>query len=234
MSTKGPGLEYLPAEFIITIDGPAGVGKSTAARALAQSLGFELLNTGAMYRAVTAAAIRAEIDLNDKEAVNRFAAHLALRCEGDQIHVNQVNVTPVLYQPEIAEHIQAISDNLLIRSLLGEIQKNIAHGKRIVTEGRDQGTEIFPHAACKIFLTATPLTRARRRFDELLRQEKEITLEEVLAQQELRDFNDRHRPVGALRTASDAVTVATDALDPPAVLARLVEIVHEKSGLANR
>lgn len=216
------------SEVVITIDGPAGAGKSTVAKSLANLFGYEFLDTGALYRAVTLAALRGKIDWNDSQSLARVAESLQLEFKEGRVLINGEDVSELIRTPEIAAHIGYISKNHEIRDVLGNLQQRIARGKRIVTEGRDQGTEIFPKAAFKFFLTAKPETRARRRYLELIEKGTAISYDEVLSTQRKRDYDDEHREKGALRPAADAVIVMTDDLSHDDVVAQLANLVTEK------
>ena len=215
-------------EFIVTIDGPAGAGKSSVARLLAEHFGCDFLDTGAMYRTITLACLKANIELSDQQQVIEIAKNTEIAFKDKSVYADGTDVTQDIRTPEVNSHIRFIADSREVREILGALQVQYARGKRMVTEGRDQGTEVFPDAACKIFLTAKPDTRARRRHQELIDRGAEITFEEVLAAQEKRDQEDAERPVGALRPAKDAAIVYTDDLSQEEVVERLAEIVNAK------
>src|SRR5437870_2513203 len=147
--------------MIITIDGPAGAGKSSAARALAQRLGFEFLDTGAMYRAVTLAGLRAGADLANQDALRALLDNLQLEMTPGHIVVNGEDVTGAIRSPEVTAASGAVASSALVRQRLVDMQRRLAAGRNIVCEGRDQGTIVFPDAACKFFLSADPAERAR-------------------------------------------------------------------------
>ncbi len=215
--------------FVVAIDGPAGAGKSTASRMLADRLGFQFLDTGAMYRCVTLAALQARVDLNDRQAVTLLANQLTIRLEGERVTLDGVDVSEAIRAPEVSAAIGAIADNEQVRSLLSNLQRQWAQGKRVVTEGRDQGTVVFHDSPCKIFLTASDQERAKRRCEELNNKGIVARYEDVLAQQQLRDQEDTSRKVGGLKIADDATVVLTDGLTLDQVVDRLVEIVRSRS-----
>lgn len=198
--------------MIICIDGPAGAGKSTVARRLAARLGFRMLDTGAMYRSVAWAARRDGIDWNDPAAIVEVADRIKIDLVDDTVRVDGQDVTAEIRTPEITALTHYAADNPGVREHMVARQREIGANRDIVTEGRDQGTVVFPDAACKFFVTASPETRARRRWEELRARGSSITLEEVLAQQEQRDERDSRREVGPLQPAPDAVIVSTDTL----------------------
>ena len=141
--------------MIVTIDGPAGAGKSTVARSLAARLGCQFLDTGAMYRAVALAAIRANIDWDDKQGLLRLADGVQIRLDGKQVLLDEEDVSQDIRRPEIASVIHYVADHPGIRERLIGMQRAAVVGRSAVTEGRDQGTVAFPDAECKIFLTAS-------------------------------------------------------------------------------
>ncbi|MCA9170954.1 MAG: (d)CMP kinase [Planctomycetales bacterium] len=217
--------------MIVAIDGPAGAGKSSVARALARRLNFRFLDTGAMYRAVTLAALQRQVPLDDSNALAELVRSLKLTLTDDEIWLDDTNISDLIRTPEVTRNIKHIADNLQVRAQLSALQRNIAEGGCIVTEGRDQGTAVFPQAECKIFLTASPEERARRRYEELRSRGTPLTYDDILAQQSERDQQDAERPVGGLRQAEDACVVVSDELTPAQVVDRMEEIVRERIAL---
>jgi cytidylate kinase len=192
--------------MIITIDGPAGAGKSSAARTLAQRLGFEFLDTGAMYRAVALAALRAGIDLRDEPALAALVALLRLEMPpGGRVLLEGDDVTEAIRTSAVTAATGAVADSPAVRRRLAQMQRAIAQGRNMVCEGRDQGTIVFPDAACKFFLFADPLERARRRQREMQMRGEPMELEQLLRQQEVRDQRDAARDLAPMKPAEDAV-----------------------------
>lgn len=214
--------------MIVTIDGPAGAGKSSAARGLAQRLGFRFLDTGAMYRAVTLAARQRGLDLADGEQLARLVKEIQVELVGDRVLLDTRDVTDAIRKFEIAAATHYVADNPTVRAQLVLWQRAAAANSNVVTEGRDQGTVAFPDAECKIFLTADENERAHRRHRDLLARGEDIPFDEVLANQQMRDHRDASRPVGALAKAEDAIEVSTNGLSPDEVIARLEQIVRSK------
>ncbi len=210
---------------VIAIDGPAGAGKSTVARKLAEQLGFEFLDTGAMYRCVTLAVLRSGIATDDQVAVAELASRLRIELDAAQVKLNGEDVSLAIRTPEVASAIGTIADNLAVRKLLTQMQRQWTRGRCVVTEGRDQGTEVFYDARCKIFLVASSEERARRRLAEMADRGIQADYETILAQQNKRDREDASRPVGALRKADDAVEVSTDGLTLDDVVDQIKSIV---------
>lgn len=223
----GPGARIgKTAAMIVAIDGPAGAGKSSVARILARRLGFRFLDTGAMYRTVALAALERDIPLNDQPAVADLAARLSMELDDDRVFLDGRDVTTEIRAARVTAHVHYVADNDAVRRHLIARQRSAVIGGRIVTEGRDQGTLAFPDSPCKIFLTATPLERARRRLQELQARGETTSLTEVLQQQEERDQRDALREFGRLEKAADAVEVATDGLTSEQVVDRLEAIVR--------
>jgi cytidylate kinase len=215
--------------MIVAIDGPAGAGKSSIARRLAERLGFAFLDTGAMYRAVTLAALRAGLGPGDTAAIAQLANELTIDFDGVHTLLNGEDVSAAIRTSEVSAAVHLAADNVAVRKRLVELQRQIANGRDIVTEGRDQGTVAFPAAECKIFLTAGRKERARRRYEELASRGDSISFDEVLAQQDERDRRDAARPVGALVKAADAVEVPTDGLTLDEVVEQLLRLVLQTS-----
>jgi cytidylate kinase len=214
--------------MIVTIDGPAGAGKSSAARELARRLGFRFLDTGAMYRAVTFAAKQRGLDLADPDRLAELVGEIRVELAGDRVLLDGQDVTKEIRTFNITTSIQHAADNPAVRAQLVLWQRAAADGSDVVTEGRDQGTVVFPDAECKIFLTADEHERAERRFRDLIARGEAVSFDEVLNAQHHRDERDRTRAVGALIMADDAIEVSTSGLSPAEVVSRLEEIVRSK------
>jgi cytidylate kinase len=214
--------------MIVTIDGPAGAGKSSAATRLAERLGFAFLDTGAMYRAVALAAIRTNCPLDDEAALERLVATLDLEMPPGQVVVNGEDVAPLLRTSEITKASMPIAASRVVREKLVAWQRAIAAGRDIVTEGRDQGTYVFPDAECKIFLTATPRERAERRQRELTAKGERISVDEVLRMQTERDTRDAARSFAPLKQADDALLVDSTGQSLDEVVARLEILVRQR------
>jgi CMP/dCMP kinase len=212
--------------MIVTIDGPAGAGKSSAARQLAERLGFGFLDTGSMYRAVTWAAIQKGVPLDDDDALEKVAREIEIQLDDNHVLVGGEDVTKAIRTFEITVATRFAADHPGVRQQLVERQREVASGRDFVTEGRDQGSEVFPDAECKIYLTADEQVRAERRYQDLVARGEKVTFDEVFAKQQDRDLRDATRHVGALTKANDAIEVVTDGLSPDEVVDRLVEIVQ--------
>ncbi len=214
--------------MIITIDGPAGAGKSSAARNLAKRLGFHFLDTGAMYRAVTLQAQRQQIQWNDDQGLARIAAELQIELTDEHVLLGGEDVTDAIRTFDITTHTHYAADNLAVRQRMVQLQREMAADQDFVTEGRDQATVVFPDALCKIYLTATDEVRAQRRFDDLISRGEQVTLAEVVLKQRERDQRDQQREFGGLRKAEDSIEVHTEDLSPEEVVDQLEEIVKSR------
>jgi cytidylate kinase len=214
--------------MIVTLDGPAGAGKSTAARGLAKRLGFRFIDTGAMYRAVALAAVNAGHDWNDANALPQLAKRVKIELPGDRVLLDGADVTTEIRRSQITTVTHYAANNPGVREHLVELQRQLAVGANVVTEGRDQGTVVFPEAECKFFLTANPEERARRRQLDLQARGENESLEAVLHQQNQRDQSDTSRSVGPLAPAADAIHFSTDGLSQEEVIDRLEAIVLER------
>jgi cytidylate kinase len=212
--------------MIVTIDGPAGAGKSTVARALARRLGFDFLDTGAMYRAVTLAALRAGCDLDSEEALARLVHGLTLELPPGHVLLDGEDVTNAIRTPEVSAGTGKVASSPAVRRRLGELQRSLAAGRNIVCEGRDQGTIVFRDAARKFFLVADPVERARRRHRELLARGQAISWEEVLAAQQARDARDAARDIAPMVPAADALLLDSTGLPLEQVVDRMEQEVR--------
>jgi len=212
--------------MIITLDGPAGAGKSSAARALAARLGWCYMDTGAMYRAVALTALERGIPLDDAARIAVLAEQIRIEFRDGRVNVDGRDVSADIRTERITASTRPVADAPPVRDAMKRIQRQMAEGIDVVTEGRDQGSVVFPQADLKVFLTATPEERARRRHQEEVSRGQSSTLAAVLESQSRRDDGDCSRPVGALKQADDAVLLETDGLSADEVVQRLVEMVE--------
>jgi len=213
--------------MIITLDGPAGAGKSSTARALAARLGWCYMDTGAMYRAVALSALERGVPLEDSDRVALLAEQIRIEFCAGRVVVDGRDVSAEIRTDRITQATRPVADAPAVRAAMKLIQRRMAEGLDLVTEGRDQGSVVFPQAEIKVYLTASPQERARRRHREELDRGRDVSLDAVLASQSHRDDADRARPVGALRPADDAVLLETDGLSAEEVVQRLVDMVED-------
>jgi len=206
-----PGAGERPA--VITIDGPAGAGKSTAARALARRLGYRLVDTGAMYRALAWSVARAGLPVEDTPALRRHLVSVDVRLRGDRVFVNDEDVTGEIRTQEISDLTSRLTMLAPVRDRVTPLQRQLAAEGGVVLEGRDTGTVVCPDAEVKFYLDASDEARARRRQRELAARGATVDLETVRREIALRDRQDMTRALAPLRKAPDALTVDTTDLD---------------------
>jgi CMP/dCMP kinase len=214
--------------MIVTLDGPAGAGKSSTARDLAARLGWFYMDTGAMYRAVALVALEQAVPLDEPERLASVASSLAIAFRDGRVFVGDRDVSAEIRTPQVTAATRPVADAPAVRAVMKDLQRRLATDLDVVTEGRDQGSVVFPHAELKVFLTASAEERARRRHCEEEARGAAVSLEEVLVAQNRRDAGDRSRPVGAMVAAADAVLVETDGLTRDEVVDRLVRLIEER------
>jgi cytidylate kinase len=214
--------------MVIAIDGPAGAGKSTVARAVAAELGFTYLDSGAMYRCVALAALEAGVGADDAAALGPLAAGLEIGFDGRRVLLGGRDVSDAIRTPEVSADASRVSVHPAVREALVARQRRLIATGRYVAEGRDIGTVVSPDAPLKVFLTASGEERARRRAAETGED-----IETVLAAQQVRDARDTAREHGALRAAEDAVPLDTTGLSLEEVVSRVVALARER-GLTSR
>jgi cytidylate kinase len=220
------------ADLIVTIDGPAASGKSTVARLVAERLGASFLDTGAMYRAVTLAAMQAGVDMNDEKKLLKVLSDNEFKFAAGEkqmfVSINGINVTERLREPMVTANARYIASSPGLRTKLVQMQRQFAAGEqKIVTEGRDQGTVAFPNAGVKFFLTAAITTRAERRQTELRETGSNESLEQIQKAIEKRDKSDENRTVGPLKPAADAVVIDTTDLSIEQVVQRILDRIKK-------
>ena len=225
----------MSAGMVVAIDGPAGTGKSSVSRGLARALGARYLDTGAMYRMVTLAALRAGIDPADAEAVAQIGATVQMSVsydsDRDRYYLAGEDVSLEIRGDGVTGAVSAVSAVPAVRTRLVGLQREMASGPgNVVVEGRDIGTVVLPDAPVKIFLTASAETRARRRNDQNVASGLPDDYDAVLADVRRRDHLDSTRRVSPLRAASDAVIVDTSDMTEAQVIAHLRELVKQRSG----
>ena len=223
---------------IVTIDGPSGVGKSTLSRKVAAALGYTYLDTGAMYRAVALFLQRLQIDLGDEQAVGFALSGMNLqlfpaeREDGDVgVMVNGQDVSSAIRTPEMGMLASRVSAIPAVREKLTEMQQAIGQQGKIVAEGRDTGTVVFPDARWKFYLEADLGERARRRVAQLRSAGQEVDAQELLAMIVKRDRDDQERILAPLQKADDALSIDTTSLDIDEVCAKMLEVVQKKKNL---
>jgi len=217
--TVGMTASALP---LIAIDGPSGVGKSTTARRVAEHLGWQYLDTGAMYRAAALAIQRSGISLEDGAALESLLSGLELDQQAGRMFLAGEDVSEAIRSPEVTRWVTPVSANARVREVLVEQQRHIGASGGWVVDGRDIGTVVFTQACCKVFLTASPEARAQRRLLELQAKGQPPIFAEVLADLQRRDQADSTRAVAPLRKADDAVELDSSGMSLDQVVARIV------------
>lgn len=208
---------------VVTIDGPGGAGKSTVARMLADRLRWRLLDTGAMFRAVTLAALRAKVDLEDDTALGALAARVRVQLPPGQVLLDGEDITAIVRGAEITRSSRYLADSPSVRIRLVEWQRAFAEEHDVIAEGRDQGTLVFPSASRKFFLTASLEERARRRHAEYVNRGERIEREAVLRDLQERDARDEARSIAPMRPAHDARIIDTTGIP----LDEVVDIIEQ-------
>ena len=219
--------------YSIAIDGPAGAGKSTIAKRLAKELGYYYVDTGAIYRTVAYFLDLLGVSPKDADGVERYIDELTIHIEYDEegkqhMLMNGMDVTDEIRTQNISQKASLVSAHPLVREVLLDMQRDVAKAHNVIMDGRDIGTVVLPKADVKIFLTATPEVRAKRRTDELLAKGQKAEYEVVLKEIQQRDYQDTHRPIAPLKMARDSVKLDTSELDIEGVLAAMKKIIGEK------
>ncbi len=218
---------------MVAIDGPAGAGKSTVARAVARRAGCTYIDTGAMYRAVAYGALLDGLQVgSDDRAIGELAGRLTFEFRdadgGDHLFVDGEDVEGPIRTPEIGNLSSSVSTIPAVREHLVAAQRRMAETRSVVMEGRDIGTIVFPDALLKVFLTASAEERARRRYEQLIAGGEDVSFERVLANQRERDERDSSRAIAPLRRAEDAVEVNSDGMTVEQVIDRVVELLERR------
>lgn len=212
--------------MIITIDGPAGAGKSSVSKRVAQELGFMVLDTGAMYRCVAYFMDKHNLTLEELQD-NNMLFNLTIEFSDRKVLLNSENVSSVIRTPEIDKRASEVSQNAYVRSVMQSLQRQIAQGTNIVAEGRDMGSAVFPDAELKIYLDASPEIRAERRRMQLLQRGIEVSKEQLLQEIARRDYDDSNRTISPLCVPENAVVINTDNIFPSEVLAKIVSLAKK-------
>ena len=219
--------------YSIAIDGPAGAGKSTIARALAKELGYYYVDTGAIYRTVAYFLDLLGISPKDVDGVSRYIDELTVELAWDEegkqhMLMNGMDVTEEIRTPDISQKASLVSAHAVVREMLLDMQREVARKHNVIMDGRDIGTVVLPKATVKIFLTAAPEVRAKRRCDEMIAKGQKANFDEVLKQIQQRDYQDSHREIAPLKMARDSIKLDTSDLTIEGVIAAMKKIVMEK------
>lgn len=224
----------LKKAILVTIDGPAGAGKTTVSKLLAEQLDYRYLDTGALYRAIAFGIMQSRIDMDDDMAVDIFLKKsrltLSPAAKGFRLVWNDQDITSYLRTPEISMMASAVSAKPAVRDFLIGVQRKIGQNKSLVCEGRDMGTIVFPDADIKFFLDANPEIRALRRYKELTLSTSSITLDDVSKDMLERDRNDRQRAIAPLIPAPDAIIIDASGMGIPAVINHMTATIVSRFG----
>ena len=217
----------------IAIDGPAGAGKSTIARLAAKELGFIYVDTGALYRTIGLAAFRRSLTAEDKDAIIEMLTAIKVELAVNEKHEQIVlldgeDVSGLIRTPEISMMASAVSAIPEVRAFLLDLQRDMAHTNNVIMDGRDIGTVVLPDAKIKIFLSASPECRARRRYDELIEKGMDVKYEDILSDVIARDYADSHRDIAPLKPADDAIMVDTSGEDLETSVNKLLTIMRDR------
>ena len=214
----------------VAIDGPAGAGKSTIAKAAAKALGYIYVDTGALYRTVALGAVRAGA-LESDDAIAALLSTLQVELkfvDGSQhVYLNGEDVSNLIRTPEISMGASKVSAVPAVRAFLLDLQRNLAKKNNVIMDGRDIATVVLPNAQVKIFLSATPECRARRRYKELVEKGQTVTYEDVLADVNRRDYQDSHREIAPLKPSADSIMADTSELDLQQSIDLITNIIRE-------
>ena len=219
--------------YSIAIDGPAGAGKSTIAKALAKELGYHYVDTGAIYRTVAYFLDLLGVSPKDADGVERYIDELTIQITYDEtgkqhMIMNGMDVSDEIRTQDISQKASLVSAHAVVREVLLDMQREVARQHNVIMDGRDIGTVVLPNATAKIFLTATPEVRAKRRTDELVAKGQQADFEQTLKDIKQRDYQDTTRPIAPLKQANDAVLLDTSDLNIEQVLAEMKRIIGEK------
>ena len=223
-------------KYSIAIDGPAGAGKSTIAKALANELGYHYVDTGAIYRTVAYFLDLLGISPKDADGVERYIDELTVNIEYDEtgkqhMIMNGMDVTDEIRTQDISQKASLVSAHKVVRDMLLDMQRDVAKQHNVIMDGRDIGTVVLPRATVKIFLTASAEVRAQRRTEELMAKGQKADYAQTLKDIKQRDYQDMNRPVAPLKQAKDAILLDTSNLDIDGVIAEMKRIIGEKIGL---
>ena len=223
-------------KYSIAIDGPAGAGKSTIAKKLAAEMGYHYVDTGAIYRTVAYFMDLLGVSPKDVDGVERYIDELTINIEYDEegkqhMIMNGMDVSDDIRTQDIAQKASLISAHAVVREVLLDMQRNIAKEHNVIMDGRDIGTVVLPKATVKIFLTADPAVRAKRRYDELIAKGQKAKYETILKEVQQRDYQDTHREIAPLKMARDSIKVDTSEMDIDQVIAHIKDIVGKKIGV---
>mgnify|MGYP000130266299 CR=1 FL=1 len=218
--------------FVVAVDGPAGSGKGTITKKIAKEMNLTSIDTGAMYRSVTLAMLNENIALDDYEKISKLLDEIKIEFktenEEDKVYLNEEEVTKQIREKDVNALVSQVSHLVEVRENITKLSRKVAEGKKVIMEGRDIGTNVFPNAEIKIYLDATPEERARRRYLQNKENGIEMPYEEILESVKNRDFIDSTREIAPLKKADDAIYVDSSNMTIAEVVERIKKIISEK------
>ena len=222
-------------DFVVAIDGPAGSGKGTVTKKVAQKLGLINIDTGAIYRSITLYMIRNNIKLDDKEKIkdmlNKIDIDLQIINGENIVYLEGEDVSKIIREESVTNLVSPVARIIEIREYADYLSRKIAKGKKVIMEGRDIGTHVFPDANVKIYLDASPEERAQRRLKQNIEKGIDISYEEILKNIMFRDKNDSSSPIGTLKKAEDAIYIDSTNMNIDEVVSEVINIIKEKTDI---
>lgn len=219
-------------EMVVAVDGPAGSGKGTITKLVAEKLGLVYIDTGALYRCITLYMIRNNIGLEDKEKIQEMLKNINIELKKednlDKVYLNGEDVSIKIREKAVNELVSPVSTIGIIRENITDLSRKIAEGKKVIMEGRDIGTNVFPNAKIKIYLDATPEERANRRLKQNEEKGINISYKEILENVKYRDYTDSHRELSPLKQAEDAIYIDSTDMTIEEVTEKIIEIIKER------
>ena len=215
------------SNFIIALDGPAGSGKSSISKRIADRFGFTHIDTGAMYRAITLEALRRKIDINNEEEYT-FLNDTKVIYSKNKVYLNGSDVSKEIRKPSVTNAVSTCCRFKCVREFLVESQRESASMGQVIMDGRDIGTVVLPNADLKIFLTASPEVRAKRRYDEIINSGGSVSYDVILEEIKIRDYKDSTREISPLKQADDAILIDTSNLNMEEVVEKISKLINER------
>ena len=215
------------SNFIIALDGPAGSGKSSISKRIADRFGFTHIDTGAMYRAITLEALRRKIDINNEEEYT-FLNDTKVIYSKNKVYLNGLDVSKEIRKPSVTNAVSTCCRFKCVREFLVESQRESASMGQVIMDGRDIGTVVLPNADLKIFLTASPEVRAKRRYDEIINSGGSVSYDVILEEIKIRDYKDSTREISPLKQADDAILIDTSNLNMEEVVEKISKLINER------
>ena len=213
--------------FMVALDGPAGSGKSSISKLVADKFGFTHIDTGAMYRAVTLEALKRKINIENEDEYS-FLKETKVLYLKDKVYLNGVDVTDKIRKPDVTNSVSTCCKHKTVREYLVEFQRDSAQAGQVIMDGRDIGTVVLPNADLKIFLTASPEVRAKRRYDEIVAKGGTVEYDVILEEIKVRDYKDSTREISPLKQAEDAILIDTSNLTIDEVVEKISKLIIER------